>query len=243
MTYRVQDTAVAVPMTVERAVAGLTVVAGDAGAVAAALPDDLAPVRLPTGRAVLLLMAVDYVDNPLGDYDEVVVGLLARPRGAGDGAAADLGSVLRGRYGAWIEHMAVSQAFTREAGEAIWGYPKTLDQLDFDHDGRRARCSWARDGRSILTVEQPTSGLLPVAPPLPATTYTRVGDTVMTTRLTARGRGVGIAARGGSVELGDHPVADQLRAFGLDRRPLASTWLSRVRMEFSTARPLPRGGR
>lgn len=135
-TYRVLDTDVRVPMTVERAVAGLTVLAGDADAIDAALPDDLAPVRLPAGRGVVLLLAVDYLDNPLGDYDEVVVGLAARPVGIRGGPVAGTLDVLRGRFGACIQHMGVNQEFTREAGGAIWGYPKTLDDIAFDPDGR-----------------------------------------------------------------------------------------------------------
>jgi hypothetical protein len=230
-------------MTVEHAVAGLTVVPGDPDAVADALPEALAPVRLPTGHAIVLLLAVDYVDNPLGDYDEVVVGMVARPRGPGGTVHGLLHSVLRGHHGVWIEHMAVSQPFTREAGEAIWGYPKTLDELGFDHRGRRARCTWARDGRSILTLEQPTRTRLPAAPPLRMTTYTQVDGTVMTTRLTARARRIGIAPGSGEIHLGDHPVADQLRGLGLQRAPLATVWLARTRMRFSTARPLPRGSR
>lgn len=238
-TYRVMDTDVRVPMTVERAVAGLTVLAGDADAIDAALPDDLVPVRLPGGFGVVLLLAVDYVDNPLGDYDEVVVGLAARPLGIRGGPARGAMDVLRGRFGVWIQHMAVSQAFTREAGDAIWGYPKTLDDIAFDHDGRHATCEWARDGRDILRITQSTRGRL-AAPPLPATTYTRIEGRTMRTRLTARARGVGVTVAGVAVELGEHPVADELAALGLDRRPVAAAWLSDVRMRFSTAAPLHR---
>lgn len=214
-------------MTVGDAVGGLTVVAGDGDAIAAALPPDLRPVRLPGGRGIVLLLVVHYRDSPLGDYDEVVVGLAARPHGSA-------------RVGAWIEHMAVSQPFTRAAGEQIWGYPKTLDDLTFDHEGPTASCTWSRDGREVLRVAQPTAGRLP-APPLPVTTWTRMDGRTMATSLRARARGVGVGLRGAAVELGDHPLAGDLRALGLDRRPLATAWLSHVRMRFEDARPLRPG--
>lgn len=223
-THQVLDRAVQVPMTVDDAVGGLTVVAGDADVISSRLPADLRPVRLPGGRGIVLLLAVHYLDSPLGDYDEVVVGLAARPHGSA-------------RVGAWIEHMAVSQSFTRAAGEQIWGYPKTLDELAFDHGSTRASCSWARDGREILRIEQPTTGRVP-APPLPVTTFTRMDGRTMATSLRADARGVGVRARASEVELGDHPVADDLRELGVGGRPLAAAWLSHVRMRFEDARPL-----
>lgn len=234
------DRDVDVPMTVGHAVAGLVVLPGNASAIADRLPDDLTPVRLPGGLGVVLLLCVDYRDNPLGAYDEVVVGLAARPLGMRGGPAVGLADVLRGRTGVWIEHMAVSEPFTRAAGEAIWGYPKTLDDLSLDIDARTARTDWARDGRTILTAEQSTTGFLP-APGLPVTTYTQVDGTTLRTGLRATARGVGVSLRGAHVRLGDHPLADDLAALGLGRRPLAAAWLSSVRMTFTDATPLHGG--
>lgn len=214
-------------MTVDAAVGGLTVLRGDAGAIAARLPADLRPVRLPGGSGIVLLLAVHYLDNPLGDYDEVVVGLAARPHGSA-------------HVGAWIEHMAVSQSFTRAAGEQIWGYPKTLDELTFDHDGPTATCTWGRDGREVLRIVQSTSGRLPL-PPMPVTTWTRMGGRTMATSLRAVARGVGLGARGTSVEFGDHALADDLRDLGVDTRPATGAWLSHVRMRFDDARPMRPG--
>ena len=153
------------------------------------------------------------------------------------GPVVGLADVLRGRTGVWIEHMAVSQPFTRAAGEAIWGYPKTLDDIDLDLDARRARTTWARDGETILTVRQPTSGVLP-APTLPVATYTRIDGTTMRTGLQATARGVGVTTRGAHVRLGNHPLADDLADLGLDRRPLAAAWLSSIRLHFTDATPV-----
>ncbi len=239
-TYRVLERDVTVPMTVEHAVGGLLVLPGDARAIAAHLPDDLAPVRLPGGLGVVLLLCVDYRDNPLGAYDEVVVGLAARPVGMRGGAVVGIADVLRGRTGVWIEHMAVSEPFTRAAGEDIWGYPKTLDDLELDLAGRRARTTWRREGRTILAAEQPTAGVLP-APTLPVTTYTRIDGTTMQTGLRATARGVGVSVLGARVALGDHPLADDLATLGLGRRPLAAAWLSSIHMEFTEATPVHGG--
>lgn len=239
-TFRVMDTDVEVPMQVGHAVGGLSVFAGNAAAIRDTLPDDLTPVQLPGGRGIVLLLVVRYLDNPLGSYDEVVVGLAARPLRMRGGPVVGVRDVLQGRFGVWIEHMAVSEPFTREAGEQIWGYPKTLDEIDLDVTGPRATCTWGRDGGTILTTAQPTTGLLP-APPLPVQTYTRIDGVTMRTRLRARTRGVGVRPLGTRVELGDHRVAEDLADLGIANRPLAASWLSRVEMAFDVAQPLHGG--
>ena len=38
------------------------------------------------GEAQLIVAVCDYVDNPWGDYNEINLGFLVRPRGAGDDA-------------------------------------------------------------------------------------------------------------------------------------------------------------
>lgn len=236
-THRVLDTDVELPMHVGRAVAGLTVHTADAEAIAATLPPDLVPVRLPGGRGVALLLVVDYVDNPLGRYHEVAVGLAARPAGR-RGALAAAADVLRGRTGAWITHMPVSEAFTRAAGEQIWGYPKTLDDVRLDHDGPHATGTWHRDGELVLRMRMPTTGRLP-APPLPVSTFTAIDGTTMRTRLRARATGVGVRVGDVTVELGDHAAAGELAAFGLGA-PVAAAWMTRMTMDFEPARPLHR---
>ena len=238
-TFTIQGTDVALPMHIPTAGGALGLFAADADAVQAELPDGLSAVRLPGGRGVVAVMMVDYVDNPLGDYDEGVVAYAAHPSGSG-GPVTTLRQLLRGRYGAWIAHMPVSQAFTREAGETIWGYPKTVDDLDLAHGAHPATMRWARDGQDILTLSVARGGRVPGLP-VPATTYTSMGGVVHATRLTARPRRVGLRLRGARLELGPHPVGVTLAGMGVRPVALASAWLGEVAMDFAPARPLDRG--
>jgi hypothetical protein len=224
----VQGRQVHVPMHIAEAVGGIGVFTADGARLAAALPQGLVPVRLPGGRGVVVLMMVDYRDNPLGDYDEGVVGFLARPAG---------GVRSRLRPGLWIAHMPVSQPFTREAGEVLWGYPKTVDELSLTTGGGRAMLRWERDGKRILRLAVRTGGGVRI-PRVVLSTFTVKDGRLHRTTLTASAARARVGAWGARAEPGDHPVGWDLAALGLRRRALASLWVEGVSMDFGIARPL-----
>src|SRR5207247_8254081 len=114
---------------------------------------ELDVVELLPGRALFSIAAIDYRDNDLGDYNEVSLALFVRRRGERAsvpyfGAALDL---VRNRVATWIWKLPVDQRFTCAAGRGIWGFPKSVAQIEFeDVDGRR-RCRLVMDGRHVLT--------------------------------------------------------------------------------------------
>lgn len=243
--YEVQGHPVDVPLHVDHARTGMAVHTCDTDALIDWLPAALAPVELRPGRSILLLMAVRYVDNPLGDYAEGVVASVVREYGTG-GAFASLRDVAAGRYGIFVHHMPVSQAFTREAGERVWGFPKTLDTVEIVAHDRRVGLRWAAQAdaqqggqeQEVLRLSLPRGGQMPV-PPQAGTAYTLHDDTVWRTRLTMHGHGARIGPGGARLRLGTHPVADRLRALDLSRRALATSWVEHATMDFESAEALP----
>jgi hypothetical protein len=64
---------------------------------------------------------------------------------------------------------------------------------------------------------------------------------VLASRVRARVGGIRIAPGGARVVLGTgHPMADELRALGLPRRPLATVIAEQVAFEMDPAQPVPR---
>lgn len=234
--YEIQGQPVLLPCHVGHARSGLALFGANAARVADDLPSGLAPVVTRPGRTLVALMAVQYVDNPLGDYDEGVVASVVRPATDTD-LAASLTDVLAGRYGIFVHHMPVSQAFTREAGERIWGFPKTLDSLDLRLSDRRAGLRWATDDGEVFELTLPRGGRLPV-PAQVSHAYTLHGGVVWRTRLAMHGHGLRVGPGGARLRLGTHPIADQLRSWGLGRRALASSWVEHATMDFEPAEPL-----
>ena len=232
-TYLIQGRTIELPLRIADATGGLGIFAADADRIAERLPEGLAPLRLPGGRGVVVVMLVDYRDNPLGAYDEGVVGFGAQPVEA-SGEDASLVSLIRGRAGMWVEHMPVSRAFTREAGETIWGYPKTLDELRITRSGKQASLEWGRAGERILHLEVTTGGLLPL-PRVPGLTFTQKDGVVQRTRLRAKARRMRFGPGGARLEIGDHPVGRELRELSLGETAIASVWLEGASLVFDAA--------
>jgi hypothetical protein len=67
------------------------------------------------------------------------------------------------------------------------------------------------------------------------------GDTVLASRLRGRLDGIRIGFRGAEVVLGaGHPMADELRAVGLPRHPVATLTVEHLEFDMAAATPLPR---
>jgi hypothetical protein len=180
------------------------------------------------GRTPLVLLLVDYRVNDLGEYDEAGVALLVRHRG---------------RIGAYVHQLPVTQEFTLEAGRALWGLPKWLARADLTIAGPDATCHLADDtGRHVLTAALRTlPWRLPVRVPGTLTAFAPRDGEVLASRVRARVGGIRLAPGGARVVLGrGHPMAEELRGIGLPRRPVMTLTADEVSFEMDPAQPQPR---
>ena len=218
------------PMEVTAMDAATMVFSVPADAAQRLLPgDDFDVIDIGGGVAQFVLALVDYLDNPWGDYLEINLGFLARPRGA----AAEVA-------GSFVYRMPVDQAFTCKAGNEVMGFPKTVEDLArTDADGR-VTFTMHQEGEQILAVT------FPAAPA--AGEATRV-DTVSYSYLHGEARETPLALELGTgmidpadvaVELGSGPIADELRSLGLPKAPDFATWGTGLSGTFQAARPVTR---
>lgn len=139
--------------------------------------------------------------------------------------------MMRGRLPTHILHLPVNQSFTCEAGRVIWGFPKTLDEIDFDTSGDRARCIWNRDGQNILKISMPLGGGRAL-PEQELSTYSYIRGELHRTRFVSRAEHLGVRMGKVSLALGAHPIADDLRSLGLPKPALMSMWMDKMRARF-----------
>lgn len=226
-TWEVQGTRLRSPVRIRRARAAgaaYLVRVDRARALVAGTGLDLVSVA---GRTPLFLALVDYRDGDLGAYDEVGMAFLARHRG---------------RTGPYVHQLPVTQSFTMEAGRALWGLPKWLGAAELAVEGRHARAHLADDtGRHVLTaVLRTLPPRLPFTLPGSVTALAPHPGGVFVSAVRARVGGVRVG-RGASLVLGrGHPMADELRALELPRRPLAVVTAERVAFEIDAALDVPR---
>ncbi len=233
-TYEFQGRTVTLPCNVRHASAGNATFLVDTDAARALLPGpEVDVVELLPGRALLSLACIDYKDNDLGDYNEISMAFFVRPSGASRGIPY-LGTMLDlvgNRLGTYIHRLPVNQSFTCEAGCGIWGFPKTVEEIEFrDQPGGRISCSWHSDGRHVLTLTTPKGGSRTL-PDREMYTYTWIEGIAHRTAFTSGSSGVGMSLGGARLELGDHAISDELRGLR-PGRALMSVWMEHMHGRF-----------
>jgi hypothetical protein len=228
--YEIQGRQVSLPVEVRDASSGNAMYMVDAAAAQALIPGDaFQVVESAPGQTQLLLGVIDYRDNDLGDYNEVAIIFFVHPRG---GSAEQAGT--------YIYKLPVNQSFTCDAGCTIWGFPKTVDTIDYSYDDAKATCRLEMDGQHVFTLSLPRgSAAGGAAGDTAGPTYTYITGVPHRTTFTTGGDTVVSPGDDGiELSLGSHPIADELRGLGLPKPALMSTWNEHMRGTFEVPEKL-----
>jgi len=188
--------------------------------------------RYLPGRAIVVLMLMHYVDGDLGQYYEYGTNVMVNPPGSTASGPRALQSA-----GAFIHHLPVDQAFTLEAGQTIWGYPKVM--ADFTvRDGRQFGFDVSIDGQLAVAMEFRPGLPVPSAftsRPQAHPTYSYRDGVLRETLGEMSLTGVRYRLGGARVRLGEHPYAKELASLGFPKRALVSSSAGNVEMSFGDA--------
>lgn len=190
---------------------------------------DFEVIEVVDGIAQLVVALCDYHDNPWGDYLEINLGFLARPRGAGE-------EVL----GSFVYRMPVDQDFTCKAGNEVMGFPKTVQDLSVSRGDGRVRFAMEVDGE----VELEVSFVEPVeegdAARVETGSYSYLhGEPHETPLSMDMGSGV-VDPATVEVVLGPGLVGTELRTLGLPKAPDFGSWGTGLTATFQLGHPLER---
>jgi hypothetical protein len=142
--------------------------------------------------------------------------------------------------GTYIHKLPVNQSFTCEAGCRIWGFPKSVEEIDFSYSDESATCKLTMDGRHVLTLTVPRGGD-GTTDEAGAVGYTLIEGVPHSNVFSRGGTGEKTTPGGEGVALvlGDHPIADELRSLGLpDTAPLLSAWTEHMSGSFGPSQKL-----
>jgi hypothetical protein len=133
--------------------------------------------------------------------------------------------------------LPVTTKLANDAGVRMWGFPKTIEEIDFEQQGGRATFTLRMDGRDVLSYSVAASGKRS-QPRRASAVYTIYEGAPHVTLLESECTDVGMSVGGGRLRLGDHPIADDLRDLGLPRRPVITTWMGRTSFSVGPPRKL-----
>lgn len=219
-THDILGRTVTMPVDVRDGSSATVIFDVDVDAARALCPRGFEIVETAPGRAQFALALIDYRDNDLGAYLEVGTILFVRPAAGGED-------------GTFITHLPVTEEFTCAAGNQIWGFPKSVEQIDVTTTDDTSRWVLTMDGELVVDVTVPRGGTDEM-PPMPLAAYTLIEGVPHTTRFTQGGTGSGVHI-GADVPLtlGSHPIAKELASLGLSSESVVlTTWTENMRARF-----------
>ncbi len=198
----------------------------DIGKVRALMPSDrLHPVRLPGGRAIVGIFAMNYYETTVGPYGELAV---AVPVVHGPRPPLPLiPLIMEANYpgcGLLILHLPVTTLMARDGGRGAWGFTKFTSDMVFTLTPEFMECRLSEEGTHILTLRVARHGIA-IRDRKPLITYTVKEERLIRTVIPQKGsQRMAFRPNNSSLELGDHPVAQSIRELGLSDRPLISRY-------------------
>ncbi|MFH2131880.1 MAG: acetoacetate decarboxylase family protein, partial [bacterium] len=115
--------------------------------------DNLHPLVLPNGRAVIGIAAYNYTDTSIGPYGEVPVGIAVtfnRKKSRISSLAPLIKESNYPGFGILVQHLPVTRAEARDAGRGEWGYAKFIADMKFRITPESFRCSMNEKKAHIL---------------------------------------------------------------------------------------------
>ena len=192
-------------------------------------------IELFPGKAILQMLFVDYHKNQLGDYNEgaIIFPVLTPGENKPFPFFGTLYRMAKGRVGNFVYRMPVDQEFTTHAGRFIWGFSKWVARIDIEFGAKRASGSFFDEGELVYGFAAKTGGTTNVKEQRAASLAIRDGKAWKTFG-TSTGSGLTFSLGGELPTIGDsHPLALELRALGLPKKPLFTVSIKNVAMSFA----------
>ncbi|MGI9333966.1 MAG: acetoacetate decarboxylase family protein [Gammaproteobacteria bacterium] len=189
----------------------------------ALVPDAFRPLSLGGQRAAAALFIVDYRESDLGAYYEVGLSVYVTPNG--------LRWIVPGTF---THTLIVNDRFSRDAGRQIWGYPKTVAEIDVSYTDKMATCTLGPPSNPVLSLSFCRGGRSATTN-IPLYTYTVHETRPTLTLFTRTGRGERTRFNGDGVRIhtgGDNGLAGLIEDLEIPDKPLLWSWTDNMQGSF-----------
>jgi hypothetical protein len=191
-------------------------------------------VEIFPGKAILQLLAVDYKENDLGNYNEgaIILPVLTPGEKKPFPLFGAMARMANGSLGNFVYRMPVDQEFTTHAGRFIWGFPKWVSRIDIEFDPGAARGTFIDEDELVYSIAAKTGGNTNTKEQRVASLAIRDGR-AWKTYGTNKSSGLTFSLGGEAPKIGEsHPLAKELRTLGLPKKPMFTVSVKSTRMTF-----------
>jgi len=227
--YIIQDKEVHLPIRYRKAFSFVAIFSAPTDILKQLIPGNFFEIaEIFPGKGMIEVLFMRYIDNDLGNYDEIVIGTSVYEKGVARipyvSAILDL---IKGRLGHFGLYMPVTEGFACEAGKTIWGFPRSVENIKYTVEDSYARVSLSMGDAHVLTLAVPKGGRRKLPETL-STTYTVIKGIPHKTTTLISCEGVGFHRKGSELILGSHEISDMLRKLGLPKRPMMAAWMENM---------------
>lgn len=192
--------------------------------------NEIHALRLPNGKATLLITVINYLDTSIGKYIEysIAIGCTHGPKPA----PRMLNAMMLKTYGTgqYILDLPVSSEVSVKGGKGIWGMPKHKANLDFKVTDTKVTSQYEKDGQFAFRIEidRPKSASLKLK--IGATNYCRFRNMLMASYIYFDTKaGVNLFGKAkGKLYIGDHPNVSFLRDIDINPDPYFTLFMPKA---------------
>ncbi|MTI23158.1 acetoacetate decarboxylase [Fulvivirga sp. RKSG066] len=181
--------------------------------------NELHALKLPNGKAVLLITVINYVNTSIGKYIEYSIAIGCTHGSKPAPRIFNVAMMKKYGTGQYILDLPVSSEVSVKGGKGIWGMPKHKANLDFKDNGDVVSSQYEKDGKFVFRIEidKPKSPSMKVK--VGTTNYCKYRNMLMASYIYFNSKATFnlFGKAKGRLFIGDHPNVSMLH--GLDITP------------------------
>lgn len=194
--------------------------------------------EIAPGKAILSFAGVHYTDTQCGNYEEIGCAFFVNtfPRKSLIPYISTWINILRGDQPSFTWYLPVTEKSALECGIQMWGYPKTIEDIQHHRDDSHTTTTLYKDGQELLCYRVPNRGKNSPKP-INSPVYSIFEGAPHIGYLTQRFTDV-TYHRSGELTLSKHPLTEPFRRLGLPKKPLLSGHMGHLNFSMSAPKPL-----
>ena len=189
--------------------------------------DKLYPIILPNGRAVIAIMAYNYIDTSIGHYGEIAAAIPVLYNKKHLPFMGLIPLVKQGahpHFGAMVQHLPVTSPGAYEAGRGEWGYTKFVTEMHFDTTPEYLEVNMFEKKEHILDMRVMKRGIH-MKDNKPITTFSVKENNLIKTVIPQKGvQRISPKTKGSFVKFGNHPMAKSIIELDIAEKPFLQTF-------------------